>query len=307
MSTAGKAKRLAAAVIPERPLQALRALWYRARALDPRRLFHQRRFRQLNRGAAADEIVLRPGLRLAVDRQAREPFEWFCFRAPEMVAELDAFLARSSDRCCFLDVGACYGLFSLAFTHGRPGAQAVAVEPSPLAWEVLESNLRRNSGARVTPLQVAVGAAPGTLTMRYSWHHLEALPEAAGDPTAIEIPLRTLDLLCAELGFRPDVVKIDVEGYELAALRGARRILEENQPLLFLEIHPARIVELGGSIRELSDLLSAFGYRIFDLDGTPVTPARLAAMDAVSRFLCQPVSLPGERDETAHLAVRSSS
>jgi FkbM family methyltransferase len=307
MSVAGKARRLATALIPERPLQALRTLWYRARTLDPRRLYHRRRFRRLNRGAAADEIILRPGLRLAIDRQAREPFEWFCFRAPEMVAELDAFLARSTDRCRFLDVGACYGLFSLAFTHGRPSAQAVAVEPSPLAWEVLESNLRKNSGARVTPLQAAVGAAPGKLTMRYSWHHLEALPEAAGDPAAIEIPLSTLDLLCTDLGFRPDVVKVDVEGYELAALRGARRILEENRPLVFLEIHPARIVELGGSIRELSDLLSAFGYRIFDLDGTPVPPARLAAMDAVSRFLCQPVSLPREGDGTTHLAVKSSS
>lgn len=292
MSAVGRAKRLAAALIPERPLQALRALWYRARTLDPRRLYYQRRFRRLNREAAPEEMVLRPNLRIAVDRQAREPFEWFCFRAPEMVAELDAFLARATGRRRFLDVGACYGLFSLAFTQGRPDARAVAVEPSPLAWEVLESNLRRNPGARVTPLQAAAGAAPGTLTMRYSWHHLEAVPEAAaGDPEAIEIPLRTLDLLCADLGFRPDVVKIDVEGYELAALRGARRIFEEDRPLLFLEIHPARIVELGGSIRELSDLLSAYGYRIFELDGTPVPPARLAATDAVSRFLCQPVLL----------------
>jgi FkbM family methyltransferase len=291
MSAGGKARRLAAALIPARPLHVLRALWYRARTLDPRRLYHQRRFRRLNRGAAAGEMILRPGLRLAVDRQAREPFEWFCFRAPEMVAELDSFLARSADRCRFLDVGACYGLFSLAFTQGRPDARAVAVEPSPLAWEVLDSNLRKNSEAHVTPVQAAVGAAPGTLTMRYSWHHLEAVPEAVGDPTAIEIPLRTLDGLCADLGFRPDVVKIDVEGYELAALRGARGILEANRPLVFLEIHPARIVELGGSIRELSDILSAFGYGIFDLDGTPVSPARLAATDAVSRFLCQPVLL----------------
>jgi FkbM family methyltransferase len=286
LSALGRAKRLAATLLPERPLRALRTLWHRAQALDPRRLSSRRRFRRLNRGVAADGMVLRPGLRLAVDPQAREPFEWFCFRAPEMVAELDAFLAHAADRRRFLDVGACHGLFSLAFTQGRPDSEAVAVEPSPLAWEVLESNLRRNAGARVTPLQVAVGAAPGRLTMRYSWHHLEAA--AAGDPGAVEIALRTVDRLCAELGFRPDLVKIDVEGYELAVLRGAREVLEESRPLLFLEIHPARIAELGGSIGELTDLLAELGYRICGLEGAPVPPARLAALDSVSRFLCRP-------------------
>jgi FkbM family methyltransferase len=301
MSAAGKARRLAAALLPETPLTALRTLWHRAQVLDPRRLYKRRRFQRLNRTAAADEIVLRPGLRLAVDPQAREPFEWFCFRSPEMVAELDAFLARAADRHRFLDVGACHGLFSLAFTQGRPGAEAVAVEPSPLAWTVLESNLRRNAGARVTPLQAAVGAAPGRLTMRYSWHHLEASPEAAGDPAAVEIPLSTVDLLCAELGFRPDVMKVDVEGYELAVLRGARGILEGSRPLLFLEIHPARIVELGGSLQELTDLLSELGYRICGLEGSPVSPARLAATDAVSRFLCRPVSPQENREKAGFL------
>ncbi len=288
MSAVGKARRLAAALLPERPLQALRTLWHRSQVLDPRRLYSLSVFRRLNRGAAADEIVLRPGLRLAIDRQAREPFEWFCYRSPEMVSELDAFLARAADRHRFLDVGACHGLFSLAFTHGRPGAEAVAVEPSPLAWEVLESNLRRNPGARVKPLQAAVGAAPGLLTMRYSWHHLEASPAAAGDPAAVEIPLRTIDLLCAELGFHPDLMKIDVEGYELAVLRGARGTLTESRPLVFLEIHPARIVELGGSLKELSELLTGLGYKVCDLAGVPIPAARLNALDAVSRFLCRP-------------------
>jgi FkbM family methyltransferase len=291
LSAAGRVKRLAAVLLPERPLRALRTLWHRTQALDPRRLLSWRRFRRLNRGAAADEMVLRPGLRLAVDPQAREPFEWFCFRSPEMVAELDAFLARAADRRRFLDVGACHGLFSLAFAQGRPDAEAVAVEPSPLAWEVLESNLRRNAGARVTPLQTAVGAAPGRLTMRYSWHHLEA--SADGDPDAVEIPLRTVDLLCADLGFQPDLVKIDVEGYELAVLRGARGVLRASRPLVFLEIHPARIVELGGSVRELSDLLTELGYRICGLKGAPMPPARLAALDSVARFLCRPDAAAG--------------
>lgn len=235
--------------------------------------------------------MLRPGLRLAIDPQAREPFEWFCFRSPEMVRELDSFLARSAGCRRLLDVGACHGLFALAFTQGRPGTAALAVEPSPLAWEILEANVRSNPGAQVTPVQTAVGAAPGVLRMSYSWHHLEAAAEtaaAAGAPGMLSIPVRTLDSLRDELAFRPDVMKIDVEGYEIAVLRGATRILGEDRPILFLEVHPPRIRELGGSLGELGDLLAAHNYRLFDLHGAPLESRGLAGLDATTRLYCAP-------------------
>lgn len=280
--------RLLARVLPSRQVDALRAVWHRAQALDPRKLALHRRFLRLNRGAGADEIVLRPGLRLGIDPQAREPFEWFCFRSPEMVRELDGFLGRSRECRRFLDVGACHGLFALAFTQGRPETEAVAVDPSPLAWEVLAANVRKNPGARVTPVRAALGEAPGTLTMRYSWHHLEASPEAARSPEAVEVPLRTVDGLCSEMGFHPDVMKVDVEGYEHSVLRGALRTLREDRPVLFLELHPQRLRELGSSAGEVAGLLGELGYRIFDLNDAPVTAARLAAGGSVARFRCEP-------------------
>src|SRR5262249_14987464 len=59
-------------------------LWHRLRGWDPRRLSRAARFRRWNHAAGAGEIVLRPGLRLAIDPRSREPFEWFCFRSLEM-------------------------------------------------------------------------------------------------------------------------------------------------------------------------------------------------------------------------------
>jgi FkbM family methyltransferase len=286
------AKRLLAAVLPDRALRPLRTVWHRAQALNPRRIALRRRFLRLNRDTGEGGIVLRPGLRLAVDPRSVEPFEWFCFRSPEMVREFDEFLARSQDLHRFLDVGAFHGLFALAFCQ-RPGTRAVAVEPSPLAWEVLEENVRRNPGASVTPVRAAMGASPGTLTMRYSWHHLEASPGDEDAPDAVQVPLRTLDGLCAELDFHPDSIKVDVEGYEMAVLQGARRILREDRPVLFLEVHPHRLGELGTSMKEISRLLSELGYRAFDLAGTPLTAGRLAAVASVSRFRCEPDSIEG--------------
>lgn len=275
------ARRLLAAVLPEPLLRPLRTAWHRAQQLDPRLLRRRAAFRRLNRGTAVDEILLRPGLRLQIDPRAREPFEWFCFRSLEMVAELDAFLAHSAGRRRFLDVGSCHGMFSLAFVHGRPEAEALAVEPSPLAWEVLAENLRRNAAARITPLQAALGAGPGTLAMRVSWHHLEAC--AADEPGAMILPLSTLDGLCAERGFRPDLVKIDVEGYEFAVLQGARRVLSEDRPEVFLELHPRRLAELGASADAVLGLLGELGYRVLDREGRQVRT--LAGDAAVTRLV----------------------
>jgi hypothetical protein len=124
--------------------------------------------------------------------------------------------------------------------------------------------------------------------MRFSWHHLEASPESTDDPDAISIPLRTLDDVREEQAFRPDVMKVDVEGYEIFALRGARRILGEDRPLLFLEAHPRRLQELGGSMKELWELLANAGYRALDLHGSPVGAGAFAAQDSISRFYFLP-------------------
>jgi len=259
-------------------------------ALDPRRLARAAAFRRLNRGAAADEIVLRPALRVRIDPRSREPFEHFCFRSPEMAAELDAFLGRAAAGGCLLDVGACHGVFSLAFVLGRPGARALAVEPSPPAFEILAGNVLKNAADRVELAQVALGGGTSTVRMRRSWHHLEALGEDQVEADAVTLPVRSLDDLCAERRFRPSLIKVDVEGFEHAVLLGARGVLERERPQLFLEIHPRRLAELGSSTREVIELLAERRYEPRALSGRRLSPRRLAARERVFRLLCTPLS-----------------
>jgi FkbM family methyltransferase len=267
-------------------LQGLYGAWHGQAGLDPRCWHRRLLFRRWNRGAAPDEMVIRPGLRLRIDPQSREPFEWFCFRSLEMTRELDAFAREMAARRRFLDVGACHGIFSLAFASGRPDALAVAVEPSAVAYSLLVENLRRGRFDNVIARQVACGTAAGTLRMRQVWHHLEALPEAQPDPNAMLVPMQSLDQLCSDLGFHPDLVKIDVEGYELAVRAGARAELARSRPKLFLEIHPGRMRQLGGSVGELVRLLAGLGYGLRDLGGSPLSERRVASRESVFRVLC---------------------
>lgn len=285
---------------------ALYGWWYRLQEWDPRLRLRKARFRRWNRAAAADEMVVRPGLRLRIDAQSRQPFEWFCYRSLEMARELDAFRREMAACRRFVDVGACHGIFSLAFVHDRPEAMAVAVEPSAIACSILAENIRLAGNANVVVKQVACGLAAGTLAMRQVWHHLEALPEAAGAamaaaaataaaiaapeaviaPDAVTVPVQSLDGLCAELDLRPDLIKIDVEGYELAVLAGAREILGRDRPALFLELHPQWLRELGSSAAEVVRLVEALGYRFHRLDGSPLAARQVASRESVSRVIC---------------------
>lgn len=299
--SAERAKALLGRLLGERRLDRVRRAWHRLRSRDPRLAIRRRVFARANAGLPADRIEIRPGLRLSIEPATREGFEHFCFRSLDMAEELDGFLShcrgRGEPRLRLLDVGALHGIFSLAFSAGRADAEALAIEPSPLAFPILAANAGRNPAARTRALRIAAGTAEGTIAMRLDWHHLEAVSvDEADAPGVLTIPVRTLDAICAGEGFVPDVIKIDVEGYELSTLRGAVGLLGEVRPDLFLEVHPLHLERLGASTAELFEVLRSFGYRVFDVRDRPVSAAAFAAERVVTRYRCVPGPLgPGER------------
>lgn len=72
--------------------------------------------------------------------------------------------------------------------------------------------------------------------------------------------MTSLDGLAEELGLFPDAIKIDIEGFELDALRGAAKVLSR-LPDLDISIHAEFLEERGQSAQEVLDLLSRYGYK----------------------------------------------
>jgi hypothetical protein len=106
--------------------------------------------------------------------------------------------------------------------------------------------------------------------MYYEWSHAVAAPTNEGGENIDGVDMTTGDKVCADRAFAPDVIKIDVEGHEVKVLSGLQGILSQYHPLIFLEVHPQRIVAEGDSLEELCSRLEGAGYIPRGLDWNEV-------------------------------------
>jgi len=71
----------------------------------------------------------------------------------------------------------------------------------------------------------------------------------------------------------PDFIKIDIEGYELPALNGARETILKYRPALFLEMHGETIREKKEKVRGITEFLTEMNYHILHVEtGTVIHP-----------------------------------
>jgi FkbM family methyltransferase len=177
----------------------------------------------------------------------------------ELAARI-AQAVRPGDVC--LDVGGWRGFF--CGVMALAGAAKVCVfEPLPANASQIRRMIELNPNLSIELLEVAISNQIGTTELR-------AMPETSmaklknssfqcdqqeGD--LIEIRLETLDnLRRADLFARADVIKMDIEGAEAMALRGAKDLLQSDRPSLFIEVHSRALA------RECSKILADQGYSL---------------------------------------------
>ncbi len=76
-----------------------------------------------------------------------------------------------------------------------------------------------------------------------------------------EIMLTSVDAFSETASVSPDLIKIDVDGYELKVLKGARRTLLEKRPILLLELHTDKKQRIGATRTDVADFLFKFDYQ----------------------------------------------
>lgn len=181
----------------------------------------------------------------------------------------------------FIDAGANIGLYTLfAARHVTEEGRVVAIEPSTREMAILRHNVVGNNLGNVTLCPVALSDHAGEVEllvapMRHAGHNTLG---AFGYNTPLDhrervSAMRLDDLVEAQDLKRVDVIKMDIEGAELAALRGGCETLRKHKPVLLLELSDRALNPQRATSADVLVLLAGHGYRVYGFDtksGLPV-------------------------------------
>lgn len=188
----------------------------------------------------------------------------------------------------FVDVGAHVGYFTLlAAQRVSTLGTVLSIEPNPLAVEKLRRHVERSRLSNVLVAHTACADSYGQVRLylhtesNSSMASLSARNATSG--SAVDVRCTTVDDLCRERGLdRVNLVKIDVEGTELAVLRGMRRLLREVRPVIVLELEPHLLAAFETTKASVLGFLADHDYGVAPLGGH-------------SNYVCRPRSPKAER------------
>jgi FkbM family methyltransferase len=162
------------------------------------------------------------------------------------------------------DLGASIGYITLLMA--RRASRVFSFEPSPVALDEIRAHLAANgyNHVEIVPQPVSDSRRMETFAITDNAYGsgLSHNPDSRWKTISVETVV--LDEF-AESHPDPDFIKIDIEGEEVNALRGARALLARKHPILFCELHSRELA------RDAAEYLAGFGYRLTTPAGEPFT------------------------------------
>ena len=177
--------------------------------------------------------------------------------------EYRAFRSAVRSGAVVLDVGASIGSYAMLFGQWtRPHGRVYAFEPAPDIRAVLERHVAIDDlDGIVVPVAAAASDANGRSPFVTPGPHGISRLAAAGESSPLQVETITIDEFCKREAVKPDLIKIDVEGAELAVLRGARDTLRARRRdiAVFVELHPTLWPALGVTREQIEAELARLG------------------------------------------------
>lgn len=172
-----------------------------------------------------------------------------------------------------IDIGANIGVHTLLFSRlvGESG-RVIAVEPYPPVITKLRKHLEHNQAGQVEIVERALSNEAGTATLKNALGvHNEGMASlwlsSSGEPVdEFEVGLSTLDAVVDEYQIRNvQLIKLDIQGSEYAALRGAVNILREQKPVVVFEYDESWL-GAGVTFDQVHSFLTGLGYTVYSIN-----------------------------------------
>lgn len=166
-----------------------------------------------------------------------------------------------------LDVGTNYGTTILQFANliTKTG-RAYGFEPDPVNFATCEDNLAQNDASNVSVENIGLGRERGEVSLVVNTESNRGGNRIGIPSTGQEwhkVKIWRLDEWADKNGIKKvDLVKIDVEGYEMEVLAGATQLLKRFAPVLFIELDNNNLGQQGSSAKELLEFLEDHRYSI---------------------------------------------
>ena len=198
------------------------------------------------------------------------------FKAYADRAERQVLKSVLSPGAVVVDAGANIGIYSQFLSHCVGSAGVVhSFEPSPENFKHLQSATRNCANVRLSLVGVGERSERSKLYIsdQLNVDHRAYLPEG-NSRRIIDIDIVALDDYFKP-GQRVDLIKMDIQGYELHALRGATRVLTDNPAAkLLLEFWPYGLKQAGANWLELIDALESKNMAICEVTNRGLVPFR---------------------------------
>jgi FkbM family methyltransferase len=187
-----------------------------------------------------------------------------------------------------LDVGSFLGIYAIVEARcAGPAGRVIAIEPTASSAAIARRHFAWNdTGAPVSLIEAAAGDSTGrTSFYEYDEPYVNALAAAVdvtGTPRLRTVQVVTVDDVCRDLQVVPTFIRMDVQGAEFLALRGARDLIHAagSRLTIVAEMHPQCWPAFGVNAASARDTLASLG-----LEGTPLEPGRdLFARDGHAVF-----------------------
>ena len=189
--------------------------------------------------------------------------------------EVVSFIELAKNKKCFFDIGGSRGVFSVLFNKINITGNTYAFEGSTHSCAAMQELSQKNQvSSRLKINECMVGDKNGKdLFSLESCGYVQVVENSSLEK--VEKKIVTLDSFCNKHGLVPDLIKIDVEGYELEVLRGSQKILHNYSPILILELHLSYLDKRCIYPAQVLEFLIREKYQLFDTENRPISISKI--------------------------------